>query len=138
MSGENCSMKNHTLFRQDCDINNGDLSSGYRFTKMHTISQREYASTFNNMDGYVENGDVSSGYGYMNRHTYFKQNGFKLLMSFNDRDDTYMNDNLQNGYVSSGIGSLNIHTLPQYNKSSNLNEMNVGVENGDVNGGNYL
>ena len=38
-----------------------------------------------------------------------------------------MNANLQNGDVGSGIFLLNNHKLPQYNESSNLNEMNMGV-----------
>ena len=33
----------------------------------------------------------------------------------------------------SGIGLLNSHTLPQENKLSKLNVMNMSVENGDVN-----
>ena len=45
-----------------------------------------------------------------------------------------MNSNLHNKDVSSVIGLLNIHTLPQDNESSNLNEMNMSVENCDVNG----
>ena len=55
-------------------------------------------------------------------------------MNDNTRNDTDMNDTLQNGDLSSGIGLLNIHTLPQYNESSDLNEMNMSVDNGDVNG----
>ena len=39
----------------------------------------------------------------------------KSLMTYNDRNDTDINDNLKNGYVSSGIGLLNIHTPPQDN-----------------------
>ena len=45
-----------------------------------------------------------------------------------------MNANLYNEYMSSGTDLLKRYTLPQYNKSSNLNDMNMGVENGDVNG----
>ena len=55
-------------------------------------------------------------------------------MNYNDRDDTDMNANLQNGDVSSGISLLNSHTLTQCNKSINLNDMNMSVENGDVYG----
>ena len=55
-------------------------------------------------------------------------------MNDNDRIDTNMNETLQNGYVSSGIGLLNIHTLLQANESSNLNEISMSVDNGDVNG----
>ena len=54
-------------------------------------------------------------------------------MNNNDSNDTYMNETLQNGYVSSGIGLLNSHTLPQDNESSNLNDMNMSVDNGDAN-----
>ena len=46
-----------------------------------------------------------------------------------------MNANLQNGHVSSEIGLPIRHTLPQYNESSNLDEMNMSIENGDINGG---
>ena len=46
-----------------------------------------------------------------------------------------MNTNLQNVDMSNGIGLLNSHTLPQDNKSSNLNEMNMSIGNCDVNGG---
>ena len=53
-------------------------------------------------------------------------------MNDNDRNDTYMNDTLQNEYVSSGIGLLNITTLPQYIESSNLNDMNMNVDNGNI------
>ena len=56
-------------------------------------------------------------------------------MNYNYWDDMDMNSNLQNGDVSSGIGLLKIHTLPPYNESGNLNETNMGIENGDVNGG---
>ena len=55
-------------------------------------------------------------------------------MNDNDRNDTYINDNSHNKDVSSGIGLLNSHTLPQDNESSNLNETNMRVDNGDVNG----
>ena len=54
-------------------------------------------------------------------------------MNDNDRIDIEMDDTLYNGDVSSGIGLLNRHTLPQDNKSSKLNEMNMSYENGDVN-----
>ena len=55
-------------------------------------------------------------------------------MNDNDRIDIEMDDTLYNGDVSSGIGLLNRHTLPQDNKSSKLNEMNMSVDNGDFNG----
>ena len=45
-----------------------------------------------------------------------------------------MNENLYNGDEISGIVLLNIHLLPQANKSSKINEMNMSVDNGDVNG----
>ena len=56
-------------------------------------------------------------------------------MNYIDRYDTDMHTNLQNGDMSSGIGLLNIHILPQYDESSNLDEMEMGVENVNVNGG---
>ena len=56
-------------------------------------------------------------------------------MHYNDRDDNDINANLHNSGVSSGIGLLNIHNLPQDNYSSNLNYMNMSVENGGVNDG---
>ena len=46
-----------------------------------------------------------------------------------------MNANLQNDYVGSGIDLINSQNISQFNESSNLNEMNMVVENGDVNGG---
>ena len=70
----------------------------------------------------------------MNRHTYSQQNGFEYLMNVNNSNDTYMNDTVQNGDVSSGIGLINIHTLPQDSELSTLNEVNMSVENGDING----
>ena len=47
-------------------------------------------------------------------------------------NDEYINANLHNGDVISGIGLLNSHTIPQDNESSNSNDMNISVENGDV------
>ena len=41
-------------------------------------------------------------------------------MNYNDRDDMYMNANLQNGYVSSA-------NYPQYNESSNLEEIKMMI-----------
>ena len=58
-------------------------------------------------------------------------------MNYNDMYDADMNANLYNGDVSSGIGLLNSHTLTQYKKSSNLNKINIGVRNGDVNGDHF-
>ena len=49
-------------------------------------------------------------------------------MKDNDRLDTDMNEILQNGDVSSEVGCLYSHTLPQGNKSSKLNEMNIIVK----------
>ena len=51
-----------------------DVSSVYYFLNSHTISQREYSSTFNNNYGDVDKGDVSSGYGSMKIHNYIQQN----------------------------------------------------------------
>ena len=87
------------------------------------------------MGGGVEKGDDSSLNGSMSSQTYYKHNGSKSLMNYNYRDDMDMNANLQNVDGSSGIGLLNNHTLPPHNESSNLDETNIGVENGDVNGG---
>ena len=47
--------------------------------------------------------------------------------------DTDINETLHEGDVSSGIGLLNSHTLPQANKSSKANEMNMSVYNGNDN-----
>ena len=51
-------------------------------------------------------------------------------MTDNDRIDTDMNKTLHNGDVSNGIGLLNRHNLPQDNESSDLNDMDMSVENG--------
>ena len=56
-------------------------------------------------------------------------------MNYNDRDNKGMNANLQNGYFSSGISLLNNHKQTQFNESTDLNEIIMGVENGDVNDG---
>ena len=48
-----------------------------------------------------------------------------------------MNDNLQNLYVSSVISLIYRHTLPEYKDWSNLNDMNMGIENSNVNGDHY-
>ena len=126
-SGGNCSMNNHTLSQQDCNPNIDDVSSGYGFINSHTLSQCEYSNNFKELDGKVKNGDASSGYGSMNSNADSRHNSFKLLMNYNDRDETDMNANLQNGYVSIGIDLLNIHTTRQYNESSNLNDIIMGV-----------
>ena len=54
-------------------------------------------------------------------------------MNYNDRDNIEMNYTFKNGDVSSEIGLLKIHTVPQYNELSNLNYMNMSVDNGDIN-----
>ena len=70
----------------------------------------------------------------MNSRTYLQRNGLESLMNYNGRIDTDINETLQNGDVISGIGLLNSHTLPQYEESNELNEINMSVDNGDVNG----
>ena len=70
----------------------------------------------------------------MNSSTDLQHNSLESLINDNDRNDTDMNDTFKNVDASIGIGLLNSQTIPQYNKSSNLNEMNMGVKNGDVNG----
>ena len=82
----------------------------------------------------VEKGDVSSGYGSMKSHTGLKHNGLESLMNDNDRIDADTNKTLSNGDVISGIGLLKSNILPQDNESKKLNEINMSVENGDVNG----
>ena len=54
-----------------------------------------------------------------------------------DRNDTDKNTTLDHLDVSSEISLLNIHALTQHNDSSNMNEMNISVENSDVNGDCY-
>ena len=56
------------------------------------------------------------------------------MMNDNDRNNIDMNNNLWNGDVSIGIVLLNNRTLPQDKESNNLNDMNMSVDNGDVNG----
>ena len=73
----------------------------------------------------------------MNSHANLQKNDLESFMKDNDRIDIYMNDTLQNGDTSSEIGLLNIHTLPQTNELSKLNNMNMSVDNGDVNGDYY-
>ena len=116
MSCGNCSMNNQTLSQQDCDTNNGDISIGYGFLNIQTLSQCEDSSAFKEVGGYVENCDASSGYGSMNSHTDLQQNSLKSSTNYNDRNDTDMNTNLYNGDVISGIGLLNSHTFPQDNE----------------------
>ena len=56
------------------------------------------------------------------------------MINDNDRNDTYISDTLYNGDVSSWNGLLNIQNISQDNESSNLNEINITVDNVDVNG----
>ena len=111
------------------------MSSGYVFINSYTLSQCDDSSAFKEMDGDSKKSDFSSRYGSMNIHTVYQYNFLKSLINYNNRDDMDMNANLYNEYMSSGTDLLKRYTLPQYNKSSNLNDMNMGVENGDVNGG---
>ena len=82
----------------------------------------------------VGNCDVSSGYDYMNIHTDLQQIFLESFMNYNYRNDIDINDTLQNGHMSSEIGSLNRHTLPEDNKASNLNGINMSFDQGDLNG----
>ena len=77
ISDVNCSMNNHTLYQQDFDSNNVDVSSGNGFINSHTLSQCDDSSIFKDMDDDVDKGDVSSVYGSMNSHSDFQQNGSK-------------------------------------------------------------
>ena len=81
----------------------------------------------------VEMGDFSSVYGHMNIHTNLKHNGLELLINDNDRIYTDMNDTLQNVDMISWTGLLKSNTIPLYNEWSQLNHMNMSVDNGDVN-----
>ena len=118
----------------DVEKSDGDISGRYVFKNNHTLSQREYSITFNKIDVDIENGDVSSGYGSMNINNYLQYNGLESWINDSDRIEIDMNETLHNGYVSSGIGLLNIHTPPRGNKSGKLNETNMSVDNGYVNG----
>ena len=66
MSGDNFSLNKHTLSQQCCDLNNGDVCSGYGIVNSHTISQCQDSSSFKKIENDVEGGDggVSSGYGF--------------------------------------------------------------------------
>ena len=55
-------------------------------------------------------------------------------MNDGDITETDIHETLQNGDACSEIGLLNCHTVPQDNKSSKLDDMNMCVKNGDVNG----
>ena len=72
MGGGNCYINNHLLYQQDCDSNNGDMSSGYGFETSHTLSQFIYYSTFKNIYNDFEkgDGDVISGYGFFKQPHY--------------------------------------------------------------------
>ena len=78
------------------------------------------------MDGDVENDDVSNVNGSM------EHNGFIKLMNYNDSYDNDMNYILKNGDVIRGYGSINRDNLSQFIESSNLNDINRGVETFDV------
>ena len=121
----------------DVEKSNVDVSSGYPSLYSHTISKCKYSITFKDMDGDVENGDISSGYGYMKTHADLQHNSLESLINDNDRNDIDMNYNLQNGYMINITGLLNSQNTPQYNESSNFNDMNMSVYNGDVNGDYY-
>ena len=100
----------------------------------HYLTKCDDSSTFKKIDVDVHKRSVSSGYGFLNIKTDSQHNYLESLISYNDMIDTYMNETLHNGDMSTRIGLLNIHTLPQASKSSQLNEMNMSVDNDDVNG----
>ena len=104
-------MNIHTLYQQDCNLNNRDVSCVNGFINIHTISQCNGSSYFNKMDGGVENVDVSGGHGSVNSHNFYQHNGLISLINYNNSDDMDMNDDLKNGNVGCGIGLINIHTL---------------------------
>ena len=110
------------------------MSSGYGFLNNHILYQCEYSGTFKNIGGNIDNSDVSTGYGSINIPTDLQQNNLESLMKYNDRIDTYMNETLQNEYLISGIGLLNSHTILQSNESNEVNEVNMSVYSGDING----
>ena len=72
----------------------------------------------------------------MIKNTVYQHNGLQELMNYNEKDDIKMNADLQNVDVISVIGLIQSHTLLQFNESHNLNDMNWGVENGYISGGN--
>ena len=53
VSGEKCSMNDHTVSQHDCDSNNGDVSSVNGFINIHTNFQCDDSSDFKGFDGYV-------------------------------------------------------------------------------------
>ena len=63
-SGRNFSMYNHTLSKEYCDSEHGDVSSGYGFKNSHTLSQCIDLITFKNIDedNEKDDGDMISGY----------------------------------------------------------------------------
>ena len=71
----------------------------------------------------------------MNSNIDLQYNVLRSLVSYNKKTNTSMNANVQNGDVCSRISLLNSHTFSQDKKSINFNEMNMGVENDDINGG---
>ena len=58
-------------------------------------------------------------------------------MNYNDSYDNDMNYILKNGDVIRGYGSINRDNLSQFIESSNLNDMNRGVETFDVSCGHW-
>ena len=127
-------MNIHTIYQQDYDLNNGDVSCGNDFINSYTLSQHNGSSYFIDMDEDVESGYVSGEHGSMNIHTVSQQNSLSSLLNYNNSDDIEINGDLKNGDVSCGIGLIKIHALSQCNVSSYFNEMDGDVENGDMSG----
>ena len=61
ISGGNCYINNHTLYHQEFDFNNGDVSSVNCCINSHTLSQCGVSITFKDICGNVKNDDLSSG-----------------------------------------------------------------------------
>ena len=101
--------KTHTIYQQDCDPNNGDVSSGYGPSNIHTLSQCEDSSKFKGMDGDVGkgDGDMSSGNAFLNSHT--------LSQSVDSGTFQVIDVRVEKADVSSGYGSMNSHTDLQHN-----------------------
>ena len=78
---------------------------------------------------------MSSEHGSMNLHALYQPNSLKPLINSNSIDNIEMNANLNNGDFIHLISFINIHTLSQFNESSYFNNMDGGVENGDVSSG---
>ena len=129
VSGGHSSMKSHTLSQHDWDLKNGDVSCWNGFINIHTLSQCNESSYFNDVDGDVKNDVVSGGHGSMNRNNISQNNGLSLLINNNNSEDIDMNGNLKNGDVSCVIGLINRHTLSQCNESNQFNDMD-GDEKG--------